>query len=68
MKKLTRKEMKNVSGGFAAPGDGAPCPNSCVKSGPDGSVKAGTCSKSSIVIGGVTYEGCDCSITGGSGC
>lgn len=60
--------MKNVLGGKVAPGGGGGCPAACVKAGSDGSVSSGSCSATSVTIGGVTFAGCECSVTGGSGC
>lgn len=62
--------MKNVMGGKNAPigDDGITCKTACVKADSQGNVTSGTCSKSSVVVGGVTLEGCDCSVSGGSGC
>ncbi len=67
MKKLSRNEMKNVFGGDEAISEigGAGCNAACVASNGQSS---GTCSSTSITVSGVTFSGCECSISGGRGC
>jgi hypothetical protein len=74
MKKLLRTEMKNVMGGYFAPpvdpgGGGITCPTACTKwNNGTQRVESGTCSIVSTTVGGVTLQGCECSLTGGNGC
>ena len=68
MKKLSRNDMKNVLGGKIAPSVGG-CPAACAGTAAS-NWQGGTCSATTLPgTGGLPpSSGCQCSVTGGSGC